>query len=147
MTIHNLAIQGVVSPAEIDYLRLPRDGWDAGWYRHDGAVNLMKGAIELADRVTTVSENYAREIQHPSHGFGLDAHLRWNRDKLVGIVNGIDMALFDPKRPTAHTRAHVTAPPTWPTASGPASTPSARSSASTRTRGLRSSAASRACRR
>jgi starch synthase len=59
-------------------------------------VNLMKGAIELADRVTTVSETYAREIQHWPNGYGLDAHLRWHGRKLVGIVNGIDVDSFDP---------------------------------------------------
>jgi starch synthase len=95
-TIHNLAFQGVFPPGEIDYLAIPRDAWDAGWMRHDGAVNLMKGAIELADRVTTVSETYAREIQHWPHGFGLDGHLRFYANKLVGIVNGVDTEAFDP---------------------------------------------------
>ena len=56
----------------------------------------MKGAIEIADRVTTVSETYAREIQRWPHGYGLDAHLRWHSGKLVGIVNGIDCESFDP---------------------------------------------------
>ncbi len=96
VTIHNLAFQGQTSPAEIDYLALPRDGWDAGWFRHEGSVNPLKGAIEIADRVTTVSETYAREIQRWPNGYGLDAHLRWHRNKLVGIVNGIDVDAFDP---------------------------------------------------
>ena len=96
LTIHNLAFQGVFSSAEIDYLAIPRDAWDAGWGRHDGGVNLMKAGIEIADRVTTVSETYAREIQLPSHGYGLGAHLRWHSNKLVGIVNGIDTDAFDP---------------------------------------------------
>jgi starch synthase len=95
-TIHNLAFQGVFSPSEIDYLAIPRDGWTEGWIRHDGAVNLMKGAIAVADRVTTVSETYAREIQQWPQGFGLDAHLRWHAYKLAGIVNGIDTESFDP---------------------------------------------------
>src|SRR5271155_4366961 len=96
ITIHNLAFQGRVPEGEIDYLALPRDGWDAGWFRHEGSVNLLKGAIEVADRVTTVSETYAREIQRWPHGYGLDAHLRWHARKLVGIVNGIDVDAFDP---------------------------------------------------
>jgi starch synthase len=96
LTIHNLAFQGVVPEAEIDYLAIPRDGWESGWIRHEGKANLMKGAIELADRVTTVSDTYAREIQRPKHGYGLDAHLRWHASKLVGIVNGIDAESFDP---------------------------------------------------
>jgi starch synthase len=97
-TIHNLAYQGVVDGGELDYLAIPRDAWSDGWIRHDGQINEMKGAIELADRVTTVSETYAREIQQPSHGCGLDAHLRHHADKLVGIVNGIDAEAFDPRR-------------------------------------------------
>ena len=96
LTIHNLAFQGVVAPSELDYLAIPRDAWESGWLRHDGAINLMKGGIELADRVTTVSETYAREIQRWPSGYGLDAHLRWHTGKLVGIVNGIDTESFDP---------------------------------------------------
>ena len=106
LTIHNLAFQGVIPPGEIDYLAIPRDAWDAGWIRHDGAVNLMKGAIELADRVTTVSETYAREIQRWPHGYGLDAHLRWHSGKLVGIVNGIDTESFDPSTDGAIARPY-----------------------------------------
>jgi starch synthase len=105
-TIHNLAFQGVFSPAETDYLNMPRDVWDSGAFRHDRAVNLMKGAIELADRVTTVSETYAREIQHWPSGYGLDAHLRWHSGKLVGIVNGVDTEAFDPSTDTALARRY-----------------------------------------
>ena len=106
LTIHNLAFQGVVAPSELDYLAIPRDAWDSGWIRHDGAVNLMKGGIELADRVTTVSETYAREIQRWPHGYGLDAHLRWHSGKLVGIVNGIDTESFDPSTDGAIARRY-----------------------------------------
>jgi starch synthase len=95
-TIHNLAFQGVLNERELDYLGVPRDAWEHGWLRHEGNVNLMKGAIDVADRVTTVSETYAREILSPEHGYGLDAHLRHYRSKLVGIVNGIDTHSFDP---------------------------------------------------
>jgi starch synthase len=95
-TIHNLAYQGVFPPAELPFLNVPRDLWDGGAVRHAGAVNLIKGAIELADRVTTVSETYAREIQQWPNGYGLDAHLRWHSGKLVGIVNGVDTESFDP---------------------------------------------------
>jgi starch synthase len=106
LTIHNLAFQGVVSPSELDYLAIPRDAWESGWIRHDGAINLMKGGIEIADRVTTVSETYAREIQRWPSGFGLDAHLRWHSGKLVGIVNGIDTESFDPRADTAIARRY-----------------------------------------
>jgi starch synthase len=106
LTIHNLAFQGVVSPSELDYLAIPRDAWENGWIRHEGAINLMKGGIEAADRVTTVSETYAREIQRWPHGYGLDAHLRWHSGKLVGIVNGIDSESFDPSTDGAIARRY-----------------------------------------
>jgi starch synthase len=96
LTIHSLAYQGVIDPRELGYLGIPRDAWSAGWIRHDGSVNLMKGGIELADRVTTVSETYAREIQSAPHGSGLEGHLRWHSKKLTGIINGIDVESFDP---------------------------------------------------
>jgi starch synthase len=66
----------------------------------------MKGAIELCDRVTTVSETYAKEILLPENGYGLDAHLRWHGKKLVGIVNGIDTAAFDPSTDPALARRY-----------------------------------------
>ncbi len=105
-TIHNLAYQGVFGPEELDYLAIPRQAWSRGWVRHGGRVNLMKGAIELADRVTTVSETYAREIQTPAGGHGLEMHLRWHAGKLVGIVNGIDTASFDPRTDPAIARRY-----------------------------------------
>jgi starch synthase len=106
LTIHNLAFQGVVDRAELGHLAIPADAWQRGYIRHDGQVNLMKGAIELADRVTTVSETYAREVQTPAHGHGLDAHLRWHAQKLVGIVNGIDTESFDPRTDEAIARRY-----------------------------------------
>ncbi len=109
LTIHNLAFQGVLPPAELDYLAIPRDAWTDGWIRHEGAVNLMKGGIELADRVTTVSETYAREIQRWPHGYGLDAHLRWYSGKLLGIVNGVDTESFDPSTDGAIARRYGSA--------------------------------------
>jgi starch synthase len=106
LTIHNLAYQGVVPARERDILGIPQQAWDEGWIRHDGAVNLMKGGIELADRVTTVSETYAREIQTPAGGHGLDAHLRAHAGKLVGIVNGIDTESYDPRTDGAIARRY-----------------------------------------
>jgi starch synthase len=106
LTIHNLAFQGVFPAREMDYLGIPRDAWDRGWSRHEESINLMKGGIELADRVTTVSETYAREIQRWPHGYGLSEHLRWHRGKLVGIVNGIDTDSFDPSTDGALVRRY-----------------------------------------
>ncbi len=106
LTIHNLAYQGVFPPGELDYLAIPRDAWEGGWIRHQDAINLMKGGIEIADRVTTVSESYAREITRAPNGYGLDAHLRWHGYKLSGIVNGIDTDAFDPSTDAALARKY-----------------------------------------
>ncbi|MFO0677436.1 MAG: glycogen/starch synthase [Polyangiaceae bacterium] len=97
-TIHNLAFQGVLGFDELDVLGVPRAAFHEGVLAHDGRVNLMKGAIQLADRVTTVSPTYAREIMTPEFGYGLDFFLRTESSKIVGIVNGIDVEDFDPGR-------------------------------------------------
>jgi len=96
LTIHNLAFQGVLGPDALDVLALPRAAFADGTLRHDGQVSLLAGAIALADQVTTVSPTYAREIQTSTGGFGLDGLLRARAGRLVGILNGIDTALFDP---------------------------------------------------
>ncbi|MEO6573617.1 MAG: glycogen/starch synthase [Polyangiaceae bacterium] len=96
-TIHNLAYQGVLGEEALDRLALPRNAFNPGCLEEGGAVNLLKGAISLADRVTTVSPTYAREILSPRNGFGLDYFLRAHHRKLRGIVNGIDVDHFGPE--------------------------------------------------
>jgi starch synthase len=95
-TIHNLAFQGVLGHDALDRLALPRAAFDDGTLAHDGQVNLLAGAIALADRVTTVSPTYAREILGRREGCGLEGLLRRHAGKLRGIVNGIDQERFDP---------------------------------------------------
>ncbi len=97
-TIHNLSFQGVLGEHMVDQLHVPRSLLTPSVLWHEGQVNLMKGATALADRVTTVSPTYAREILTPEGGFGLDEHLRAHSAKLVGIVNGIDTERFDPAK-------------------------------------------------
>ncbi len=98
-TIHNLAFQGIFESHDFPLL-----GVDWPWYSVEvlefwGRVNLMKGAIVLADGVTTVSPTYAWEIAHdPELGFGLDGVLRAKRDHLIGILNGADYDEWDPAR-------------------------------------------------
>jgi starch synthase len=95
-TIHNLAYQGVFGPEVLDALGVPREAFHMDLLEQDGNVNFMKGGIGLADRVTTVSPTYAREIRTPEGGFGLDGYLRHHAAKIVGILNGIDVHRFDP---------------------------------------------------
>ncbi len=96
-TIHNLQFQGVLDEGSLDRLHLPREAFRPEYLWHEGQVNLMKGATAHADRITTVSPTYAREILTPEGGFGLDLHLRAHAQKLVGIVNGIDLARWNPR--------------------------------------------------
>jgi len=95
-TIHNIEYQGWADGSFFDdVLALPEE------YRPrldmNGAVNFLKGAIETADLITTVSESYARELSLPYYAHGLDAVIGGNTQKLVGIINGIDVVRFDPQ--------------------------------------------------
>ncbi len=95
-TIHNIEYQGWAHADFFDdVLALP---WE---YRSrlemNNSVNMMKGAIETADLVTTVSENYARELMYPYYAHGLDGILSSNAWKLTGITNGIDVGTFNPE--------------------------------------------------
>ena len=105
-TIHNLAFQGHLDAGALDRLGIPRDAYVSGALNHFGSVNLMKGAIALADRVTTVSPCYAAEILTPERGFGLDGFLRDQRHKVFGVLNGIDTERFDPARDAAIARTY-----------------------------------------
>lgn len=95
-TIHNIEYQGWARGDFFDdVLALPwdwRSSLDMG-----GSVNMMKGAIECADLVTTVSETYARELMYPYYAHGLDGVLSDASWKLTGITNGIDVGTFNPE--------------------------------------------------
>jgi starch synthase len=105
-TIHNLAFQGVFGFGALDRLQIPRSAFYDGTLAHEGHVNLMKGAILLSDRVTTVSPTYAREILSRAEGWGFDGLLRSIGPKLVGILNGIDTERFDPRTDDAIARRY-----------------------------------------
>ena len=95
-TIHNIEYQGWANASFFDDVRgLP---WE---YRStldmNNSVNVMKGAIETADLVTTVSETYARELMYPYYAHGLDGVLANAAWKLTGITNGIDVGTFNPE--------------------------------------------------
>ena len=95
-TIHNIEYQGWASGNFFDdVLGLP---WEwRGCMDMGGSVNMMKGAIETADLVTTVSETYARELMFPYYAHGLDGILSDAAWKLTGITNGIDTTTFNPE--------------------------------------------------
>jgi len=94
-TIHNIQYQGVYGKELFgDVLGLPAEA--APLLEYDGAVNFMKGGIECANAVTTVSPTYAKEILDPWYSHGLDSILREREWKLRGILNGISHTLYDP---------------------------------------------------
>jgi starch synthase len=96
-TIHNLAYQGVY-PGEVG----TRAGFGQdllkpmGSLEFYGNVNMMKAGIVFADTITTVSPTYAREIQTPEFGYGLEGVLKSRRSDIVGILNGADYDVWDP---------------------------------------------------
>lgn len=95
-TIHNIQYQGTYGKELIpEVLGIP--GEASHIVEYNGDVNFMKGAIEAANRVTTVSPSYANEIMDPWYSHGLDGILNERSWKLSGILNGIDTALYDPE--------------------------------------------------
>lgn len=97
LTIHNIQFQGVYDPIILGSLfGIGRQTFDEGSVEYFGNVNFMKGGITYADAVTTVSPSYAQEIQTSGFGENLDGVLRANRAKLQGIINGIDMKVYNP---------------------------------------------------
>jgi starch synthase len=102
LTIHNLRFQGKYNIPTIKYwTNLPDYVFNEGALQQDWTeANILKGGLAYADMITTVSGTYAQEIQSPEYGEGLDAHLRYHSWKLRGIVNGIDVDIWDPARDT-----------------------------------------------
>jgi starch synthase len=104
-TIHNLNYQGIGTPAQFAVTGLTGRYWSWQALEHWGQLNLMKGGILFADEVTTVSPTYAREIQTPPLGAGLDGILRARARFLTGILNGIDESEWSPAT-DRHLAAH-----------------------------------------
>lgn len=97
-TIHNLAYQGNFPPDSMPLTGLGWEHFTMDRLEFYGKLSFLKGGVLDADSVTTVSERYAREIQTPEFGAGLDGVLVGQKEKLVGIVNGIDPAEWDPSK-------------------------------------------------
>lgn len=97
LTIHNLAYQGEYDKQVLfDYLAFDYHYYENGDLRFNDYCNFMKIGIIFADYVTTVSRTYAQEIQTPEYSHNLDTVLRFRRNDLYGIVNGIDTDSFNP---------------------------------------------------
>jgi starch synthase len=97
ITVHNLAYRGLCPSEQVPALGLP---WSVFDHRHAefwGQLSLLKGGLAYADVATTVSPTYAREILTPERGEGLDGFLAHDVERVVGIINGIDDAAWDPR--------------------------------------------------
>jgi starch synthase len=97
-TIHNLAYQGTFARGVLPHLDLPWDVFSSEGLEFWDKVSFLKGGINFADMVTTVSRRYAEEIQTAEQGFGFEGILQRRARVLVGIRNGVDTAVWDPGR-------------------------------------------------
>jgi starch synthase len=100
-TVHNLAYQGLFPPGDFALLGLPARYMTPGGMEYHGQVSFMKAGLKLADRITTVSPTYAREIATPEFGAGLDGVIRGRQGDVSGILNGVDRAVWSPERDAA----------------------------------------------
>ena len=97
LSIHNLAYQGLTHPDFTFRAGLPRELADnGGLFEWSNSFSFLKTGILTADKLSTVSPTYAREIQTDSFGDGLDGLLRMRSDSLRGILNGIDTEIWNP---------------------------------------------------
>ena len=95
-TTHNMAFQGNFPPETLPAIGVPEAAFASGAIEFYGQVSFLKAGLNFADRVTTVSPTYAREILTPAFGCGMDGVLKSRSDSFTGILNGIDDALWDP---------------------------------------------------
>lgn len=95
-TIHNIAFQGLFPMRSFYRTNLPDEFRGIDGLEFYSQISMMKGGILFADRVTTVSPSYAREIQTPAYGCGLEGVVATRAEDLEGILNGIDTAIWNP---------------------------------------------------
>ena len=97
LTLHNVGYQGLFPGEQFENTGLSPSLFTPVGLEYYGSVNLLKGGMVFADYVTTVSPTYAREILTPEFGFGLEGVLRNRADRLMGILNGIDIDRWNPE--------------------------------------------------
>jgi len=108
LTIHNAGYQGWFPAQTMEKLLLPWDMFTFDKLEHDNQVNFLKGGIVYADALTTVSQTYAKEIQTPEFGNGLEGALQQRKGDFFGILNGVDYTEWDPAI-DSNIAAHYTA--------------------------------------
>ena len=96
LTIHNLAYQGIFPQSALRKAGLPAQLFAMDALEFYGKINFLKGGLLFADYLSTVSRRYAKEIQTPEYGAGLEGVIVQRADRLVGILNGVDYAIWSP---------------------------------------------------
>ena len=97
LTIHNLGYQGLFPKKEFPGLGLDWSLFNIEGLEFYGQINILKGGLEFADLINTVSPTYSREIQTESLGFGLEGILNKRHDSVFGILNGLDYNIWNPQ--------------------------------------------------
>jgi len=97
ISLHNMAFQGCYAPSWLPTLGLPSTHFTLEGLEYHGQLSFLKAGIFYADRITTVSPSYAKEIQTPAFGFGLEGLLSKRSSELKGILNGIETKEWNPK--------------------------------------------------
>jgi len=96
MTIHNLAFQGQFPPRLVAPLGFPPEAYAMDGIEYYGSLGFLKAGLRFADRITTVSPGYAREISSPGEGMGFEGLLRARANAFSGILNGLDATVWNP---------------------------------------------------
>ena len=97
LTIHNIAFQGWAPAAALADLRLPADQFHSEALEYHGNLSSLKAGLVTADRITTVSPNYAAELMRPEFGMGLQGVIKARAGVVSGILNGVDTGLWSPQ--------------------------------------------------
>src|SRR5260370_36453125 len=95
--VHNIGYQGLFPHSTMRAIGLPERLFTMDGLEFYGGVNFLKGGIIYADYLSTVSRRYAQEVQTPEYGQGLEGVIRLRADRLVGIWNGVDYAVWSPE--------------------------------------------------
>jgi len=101
MTIHNIAFQGVFPAQTLEALKLKPALFTQDGIEYWGQISFLKAGLALSQKITTVSPSYAAEILTPEFGMGMEGLLRARADDLTGILNGIDLDVWNPETDTA----------------------------------------------
>ena len=117
LTIHNIAFQGVFPSSQIDALALPRAGFHPDGYEYWGQVGFLKAGLVYADRITTVSPTYARELTAAEFGMGLQGVIAARRADFRGVLNGVDCDTWDPETDASLPQRYSAADPSGKAAS------------------------------